>query len=121
MKRLSQLVPLFAIIINTTFILSSCSILEILSKKAPTLEPVQGIKIDENDKACVSAQDCTLSWSDCSTCECGTPINKLYTAKYEQAYTDACSEYSGPVCEMSCPEVRLDCIDQVCTAIELEE
>lgn len=100
------------------FVLDACSTGKTSPPDVPTQEQIRRITIDKIDKTCVSAQDCVLAWTDCSTCECGTPINQLHAAKYEQAYEEMCTNYRGPVCDMACPEVKLDCIDNLCTAVE---
>ena len=117
MKRYLQFVFLLLIILLTVFVLGACLTWETLSSDVPTREQIRRITIDENDKTCVSAQDCVLAWTDCSTCECGTPINQQQAAKYEQVYEEICANYRGPVCDMDCPEVKLECINNLCTAV----
>ena len=118
MKRCLRFVFSVLTILLAVFVLGACSTGEISPTDVPTGEQIRRIEIDENDKTCASAQDCVLAWTDCSTCECGTPINQQHAAKYEQAYEEVCANYRGPVCDMGCPEVKLECIDNLCTAVE---
>lgn len=76
-----------------------------------------GITIDPADQACRVAADCVLVWTECSSCECGTPVNSTFAGKYQLDYQTTCSNYRGPVCEMDCPVVELQCIAQRCTAV----
>ena len=115
MNRCFRFVFLGLQLLLVLLILGACSTWGPFSTEVPGR-----FEIDENDKVCVSAKDCTLAWTDCSSCECGTPINQQYVAKYEQKYKETCANYRGPVCEMSCPEVQLDCIDNLCVAVEKE-
>jgi hypothetical protein len=108
-------------VLLAVFILGACSTGEILPTDKPTPVQIRQIEIDENDKICVSAEDCVLAWTDCSTCECGTPLNQQHALKYERAYEQTCANYRGPVCEISCPEVKLDCIDNLCVTVESGE
>ena len=100
------------------FGLGACSGLNIWPVNAPPQEQIHRVVIDDNDKMCISAQDCVLVWTDCSACECGTPINQQHAAKVKEAYEAMCTNYRGPVCDMACPEVELDCIENLCVAIE---
>lgn len=114
MKRCLRFVVPGLTMLFAVFVLSACSIWE----TSPAQERFRRITIDENDRTCVSANECVLTGTDCSSCECGTPINRQHAAKYEQAYKQACMNYRGPVCDMACPEVTLECINNLCMAVE---
>ena len=121
MKRCLQFGFSVLMVLLVVFVLDACSILKTSPADSPAQEQIRRITIDENDKTCVSAQDCVLAWTDCSACECGTPIHQQYAAKYEQAYEEICTNYRGPVCDMGCPEVKLECIDYLCVAVDKED
>ena len=118
MNRCFGFIFLVLQILLAVFILGACSTWGASPTDVPAGKQIHRIEIDENDKICVSAKDCTLVWTDCSACECGTPINQEYETRYEQAYKEKCTNYRGPVCDISCPEVKLDCIDNLCVAVE---
>lgn len=103
------------------FGLGICSAWEAWPAEILRQEQNHRVVIDERDQMCTSTQDCVLAWTDCSSCECGTPINQQHAAKYEQAYKAMCMNYRGPVCDMACPEVTLDCVDNLCVAVEKAE
>jgi hypothetical protein len=74
-----------------------------------TLEPA--------DQTCESSEECVLVWTDCSTCDCGTPVNQRHQPKYRMAYQDLCADYQGPVCEMYCPPAELVCEQGMCIIV----
>ena len=121
MKQCLRSVFLVLTMLLAVFILGACLTSVTLPTDVPTREQIRRIEIDETDKTCFSAKECMLIWTDCSACECGTPINQQHAEKYERAYEENCANYRGPVCEMSCPEVKLDCIDNICIAVEKGE
>ena len=120
MSRVLQFIVLASIMMLSVLGLEACSTWGIWPGSDPPRQQHQ-IVIDDNDKMCVSAQDCVLAWTDCSSCECGTPVNKQHAAKVEQTYKAMCTDYRGPVCDMACPEVTLDCVDNLCVAVEKAE
>ena len=76
----------------------------------------QIIKIDPDHQACQKAEDCITAYVDCSTCECGIPINLDYANLYQELYENQCADYTGPVCEIYCPPVNLVCNSGRCEA-----
>lgn len=76
------------------------------------------VKMPEKDeKNCIIDEDCVWAITECSTCECGIPINKQYQEKYNIMWMEKCKDYHGPVCEYCCPFV-LQCINKKCTPVE---
>lgn len=55
-------------------------------------------------QACKSDADCVIIYIDCSGCGCGVPVNREYEVFYRARYGDLCMDYSGPVCEVYCPD-----------------
>ncbi len=114
----------FAIVVCSIMILISagaaCQIADdILFGRGAGQGPLQ-LTIEPIDQACESSEECVLVWTDCSTCDCGTPVNRQHQEKYQMAYRELCVEYVGPVCEIYCPPAELMCAQGVCT-IMIEE
>ena len=82
-------------------------------------EPLQ-LKIEPPDQTCESSNECVLVWTDCSTCDCGTPVNQRHEQKYQLAYQELCVDYEGPVCEMYCPPAELVCEQGMCIMLTEE-
>jgi hypothetical protein len=75
------------------------------------------LTIEPTDQNCESSEECVLVWTDCSTCDCGTPVHRHHQEKYQKAYRELCVDYSGPVCEIYCPPAELICEQGVCTIL----
>lgn len=66
------------------------------------------------DQACQYDSDCVLVSTDCSGCECGTPVNKIHQTKYANKREVLCKDYRGGVCEFLCSTPYTKCIDHRC-------
>lgn len=78
------------------------------------------ITIDKQHQKCAFNYDCTVAYTDCSTCECGTPVTKVWGKYYKDLYKENCSRYEGAVCEMACPQVKNQCIEGYCAIVEVD-
>jgi hypothetical protein len=97
-------------------ILSGCSV-DILRGNSSSIDPATWIvEIDPAHQACDLDIDCGLAYVDCSTCDCGVPINLDYEELYINKYEELCRDYVGPVCEMFCPQATLACDAGQCIA-----
>lgn len=76
------------------------------------------IQIEDSDVICESDEDCVSVFTDCSGCDCGSPVNKKFKAKYESLYKSACNSYRGPVCELYCPPEDLRCESNKCVKVD---
>ena len=95
---------------------------EFLRQAEPELEiqqqqqllPVK-IEIAPGDQVCVTDRDCIIVATDCSSCECGVPVNKGQKQKYEDLYDAACKDYKGAVCRFACGTPFTRCVSSRCT------
>ena len=67
-----------------------------------------------NEAFCQQDSDCIWVYTECSSCECGKPVNKKHKSGYENQIKEKCQDFSGPVCEFCCP-FDLGCINNTCT------
>jgi hypothetical protein len=81
------------------------------------LNPELSVSIDEQDRACVTDDDCTSFDPTCSFCHCGEPINKQNVDKYMQLRTELCQGYAGGVCDMACPPQEISCVENACAFV----
>lgn len=66
------------------------------------------------DQLCLTDQDCTTTITVCGGCSCGSPVNVLYAAKYQQQLPQLCQAYTGPFCQLYCLPQTPRCINQRC-------
>jgi hypothetical protein len=81
----------------------------------PVLDPSSQLQVTASDQACLSDTDCTIVSNNCSTCECGVPVNKIHEQKYVQKWSKQCEGYSGSACRYLCPTPYARCINNQCT------
>ena len=93
---------------------AACQVTDPIRSDGGGEEGPRQLTIEPADQTCESSNECVLVWTDCSTCDCGTPVNQIHEQKYQRAYQDLCVDYEGPVCEMYCPPVELQCDQGVC-------
>ena len=72
------------------------------------------VEVDPAHQVCELAGDCGLAYVDCSTCDCGVPVNTDFIDFYTRRYADVCRNYTGAVCEIECPPVILTCQSGLC-------
>lgn len=100
-KRLLLIIPLLVV----ALLLLAINIKENISTNT--------VDQNQSEAYCQQDSDCIWAYSDCSTCECGKPVNKKYKVIYEKRYKEKCQEYDGPVCEFCCP-FDLKCLNNLC-------
>ena len=88
------------------------------NNKSPNDQKPSVITINPDHQRCELDQDCVLTYTDCSWCDCGTPVNKEFEDYYQDLYEDTCRDYQGPVCEIYCPEVQLVCASGRCETVD---
>jgi hypothetical protein len=87
------------------------------STQVVTPESARVVDVLRAHQRCRSSTECALVWTDCSSCECGTPVNVAHVSFYQNAFAELCEGYRGPVCEMYCPPVELRCVAGVCESV----
>ena len=76
---------------------------------------VEQLFVAPQDQACEVDNDCVIVSMLCSTCECGTPVNRLHEQGYVERYRALCKDYQGGVCDYYCRTPYPRCIDRRCT------
>lgn len=84
-----------------------------------TLEPYV-LSVALEDRECMDDGDCTLVLTHCSFCGCGASVNKSQLEGYLNRFSKLCEDYEGPICDMSCSEYDLLCLNQTCTLVPKE-
>ncbi|MBS3104936.1 hypothetical protein J4234_01640 [Candidatus Woesearchaeota archaeon] len=79
----------------------------------------ESLNISVQDQICSIDEDCVRVSTDCSGCECGVPVNKIYEEKYAQRYRKVCKNYRGGVCEFCCKAPYIRCQDNKCIRTNL--
>ena len=95
------------------FLLAGCSLNSLFGGTSRDYGP-SAVEVAAVHQACDTADDCVLVYTDCSTCDCGTPVNRAHEELYLELYLETCRDYTGPVCEMYCPEAALLCLEGQC-------
>jgi hypothetical protein len=91
-KRIIQILFITLVVLH---LIAACSIIRSEEKL-----PIYTIDIDPAHKTCQQDDDCALVYIDCSSCDCGEPVNINFEEYYHDLYLEICRDYSGPVCEM---------------------
>jgi len=68
-------------------------------------------------KECETTKQCAFTHAKCS-CSCGAAINKVFADKFNQERENYCSNYDGPICDMTCPQTELICVQGLCQNVE---
>ncbi|MBN1652172.1 MAG: hypothetical protein JXA30_00170 [Deltaproteobacteria bacterium] len=76
------------------------------------------IEIEPTHRICEIDSDCITAMTHCS-CHCGMPVHKDYWQIYLDKKAEACSDYDGIMCKMSCEEEPV-CIKKECVLVESE-
>ena len=90
----------------------------IIGEILPQIFPRLSTIVDPADQKCENDEECAWAVTKCPSCECGTPINKQYQEKYDKLWHDKCKDYNGPVCDVYCTKIKLECINKLCVAVE---
>jgi hypothetical protein len=69
-------------------------------------------------KRCTTNEQCSSVDVRCA-CSCGSAINTEFATKFKQDQKNYCKDYTGPICDMFCPQTELECVQELCQAIEL--
>ena len=75
---------------------------------------VEQLSVMSIDQRCEVDDDCVIVSTDCSTCECGAPINRIYEQVYIERYQVLCENYRGGVCEFYCRTPFAACENNQC-------
>ena len=70
----------------------------------------------QSETYCQEDSDCVWAYTECSSCECGKPVNIKYKDIYENQLNEKCKGYKGPVCKFCCP-FDLKCINNTCVEV----
>ena len=94
-----------------------------LSTQRPSNAPSEsfGIAIALADQECATDDDCAVIGDDCSSCSCGSPVNKTQIDKYTRQFDEVCKEYRGPICDYLCSTPVSRCISNRCVLVPFEE
>jgi hypothetical protein len=102
--------PLLIILAVASLIIFTALLLTVNNKKNINTNTVNQ---NQSQTYCQQDSDCIWAYSDCSSCECGKPVNKKYKDLYEKQYKEKCQDYRGPVCDFCCP-FDLKCQNNTC-------
>jgi len=74
------------------------------------------LSVVNEDQVCELDTDCVIVDTNCSSCECGVPVNKVHQQKYKSQYEILCKNYRGPIveCNFDCSTLFPRCINNRC-------
>lgn len=72
------------------------------------------VEVFHKDQSCSKDSDCTLVYTQCSGCGCGTPVSVKKQKLYKEKRNEDCADYKGSVCDVWCPESELRCVEGYC-------
>jgi hypothetical protein len=96
------------------FLFSLCALLA-LGVTLAMADPKAPMTIPEEFRTCTVDADCILVEMLCSTCCDQDAINAVSQDPFTEMYTHYCSDYDGPVCECTTPDVEPVCTENRCT------
>ena len=72
------------------------------------------LRISETQRYCQSAKQCTLVYTRCDSCDCGSAINETFAAAHNQNLEALCAGFEGAHCDMVCPIAKPACVLGLC-------